>query len=316
MSTISVRFEHHVICRCMDGIDVSHIDSNSTTIDNDDFKIKGAAARSQEKGKQRKDALPETCTICLESISERAVAVPCNHLIFDFVCLVQWLQERSTCPLCNGKVTEVQYDWRSPNDYKTYHVPRRDTETRDESVAERSRRRRGHNFVRRRSARWASRPQQAPTVSGEDPALERRRRVYRKRLFSLRVGANRVSQYRDFTSEDISNSAEIQSRVRMFLRRELKVFSFLDTAAVPRGGNREFLIEYVVAILKTNELKGANGHAEDLLADYLGRENARLLLHELEAWLRSPYMRLEEWDRHVQYAEDVRTMGSKNDATR
>lgn len=89
----------------------------------------------------------------------------------------------------------------------------------------------------------------------------------------------------------------------MFLRRELQVFSFLNTASAPRGGNREFLLEYVVAILKTNEFKGASGHAEDLLTDYLGRANAKLLLHELEARLRSPHASLREWDNHAQYAD-------------
>jgi hypothetical protein len=89
----------------------------------------------------------------------------------------------------------------------------------------------------------------------------------------------------------------------MFLRRELQVFSFLNTTAAPRGGNREFLLEYIVAVLKTNELKGASGHSEDLLTDYLGRGNAKLLLHGLEAWLRSPYISLKDWDGHVQYVD-------------
>jgi hypothetical protein len=71
------------------------------------------------------------------------------------------------------------------------------------------------------------------------------------------------------------------------------------------------LLEYIVAVLKVNELKGASGHAENLLADYLGRENARLLFHELEAWLRSPYKALDAWDRHVQYTEDGRTTHEK-----
>jgi len=123
-------------------------------------------------------------------------------------------------------------------------------------------------------------------------------------MYSLHVGANRISQYRDFTPQTFTQSADLQSRTRAFLRRELQVFTFLHTASAARGGNRDFLIEYIVAILRTNELKGANGHAEDLLADFLGRENARLLLHELEAWLRSPYTRLGDWDWHVQYATD------------
>lgn len=97
-----------------------------------------------------------------------------------------------------------------------------------------------------------------------------------------------------------ASSSALQTRARIFLRRELRVFEFLDRR--PAGANREFLIEYLVAVLKTNDPKGADGQAEELLKDFLGREDARLLLHELDAWLRSPYERLEAWDAHVQYA--------------
>ena len=75
-----------------------------------EFAIRGAAERAHNEARQRKDDAIEACTICLESITERAVAVPCNHLTFDFLCLVSWLQERATCPLCKATVTEVQYD--------------------------------------------------------------------------------------------------------------------------------------------------------------------------------------------------------------
>lgn len=50
------------------------------------------------------------------------------------------------------------------------------------------------------------------------------------------------------------------------------------------------------------DVKGSSGKAQELLAGYLGEENARLFCHELEAWLRSPYVELADWDRHVQYA--------------
>lgn len=273
----------------MDGIGPAHVvtpDVNNP--DDDDFKIKGAAAGNDE-GK-------DTCTICLEPITDRAVAVPCDHLTFDFLCLVSWLQERSRCPLCNTEVSEVQYEFRGPDDFKTYRVPQHGPLKKNESEYQNVRRRRGQDFIRRRSRR-------AEVVCVEDPALERRRRVYRERLYALHVGANRVSGYRDFTASDFANSVDLQSRARMFLRRELQVFSFLDTVAAPRGGNREFLIEYIVAVLKANELKGANGRVEDMVAEYVGRENARLLLHQLESWLRSPFKRLDEWDREVQYAE-------------
>ena len=97
----------------------------------------------------------------------------------------------------------------------------------------------------------------------------------------------------------------------MWIRRELRVFEFLysdnaggESAGVTRKApNAEFLLEYIVAILKTVELKGSAGQAEDLLQEFIGRENARLFLHELQSWMRSPHTSLEEWDRHVQYSE-------------
>jgi hypothetical protein len=72
-----------------------------------------------------------------------------------------------------------------------------------------------------------------------------------------------------------------------------------------RGNNAEFLLEYVIAILRTVDIKGSAGQAEELLRDFLGRDNARLFLHELQAWLRSPYTSLEDWDRHVQYEDST-----------
>jgi hypothetical protein len=71
-------------------------------------------------------------------------------------------------------------------------------------------------------------------------------------------------------------------------------------------------MEYVVAILRTNELKAADGKAEELVSEFLGRENARLMLHELEAWLRSPFARLVEWDESVQYGRVERGDAKNN----
>jgi regulator of sirC expression with transglutaminase-like and TPR domain len=74
------------------------------------------------------------------------------------------------------------------------------------------------------------------------------------------------------------------------------VFEYLQ-----QTNNAEFLLEYIIAILKTVDVKGSAGQAEELLTEFLGREDARLFLHELRAWLRSPYTVLEDWDRAVQY---------------
>ena len=130
------------------------------------------------------------------------------------------------------------------------------------------------------------------------------------------------------------------SRARRWIRRELQVFDFLsvdskqyapgqlsssstgctDSADCSigkvrtlsrteealqrrRASNAEFLHEYILAILKTVDIKGSQGQAEEMLSGFLGRENAQLFLHELRAWLRSPYTDLESWDKHVQYPE-------------
>jgi hypothetical protein len=101
------------------------------------------------------------------------------------------------------------------------------------------------------------------------------------------------------------------SRARKWIRRELQVFQFLtpdgppDNRAVTdrRANNAEFLLEYIVAILKTVDIQGSGGQVEEMLQEFLGRDKTRLFLHELRAWLRSPYTSLEDWDRAVQYNE-------------
>jgi hypothetical protein len=57
--------------------------------------------------------------------------------------------------------------------------------------------------------------------------------------------------------------------------------------------------------LQSVDIKAHNGHAEDLLSEFLGRPHTRLFLHELHAWLRSPYAKLEDWDRNVQYGQEL-----------
>lgn len=144
-------------------------------------------------------------------------------------------------------------------------------------------------------------------------SLRQRRHIYQNHLYSLYVGSNRISRFRDFNPQTFAASEELQSRARMFIRRELRVFEFLNadldqsrgSAAGRRARNAEFLLEYIVAILKTVDIKGSEGQAEEMLQEFIGRENARLFLHELGAWLRSPYASVENWDRAVQYPKPV-----------
>ncbi len=102
------------------------------------------------------------------------------------------------------------------------------------------------------------------------------------------------------------------------------------------ANNVEFLIEYIVAILQTVDLQASSGQAEELLQGWFvggpggsgsgaataatardrhgrprrhgqgndqdrARNYTRHFLHELRSFLRSPYLTLASWDRHVQY---------------
>lgn len=277
------------------------------------------------------DRQTEPCVICLDSVSERAVAFPCRHQTFDFLCLLSWLQQRSTCPLCllspsavvklnlpaNGctgkaEVNSVQYNWKSLKDFQVYEVdsdtkhrttPSDDIPIRPANAQSHSRRR------PRPRPTWRTGGPRYQRAASPDGALLRRRHVYRHKLYSLHVGSNRLSRFRDLTPTLFSRDAELVSRARKWIRRELHVFEYLSFGGGETDGNTrkadnaEFLLEYIIAILKTVDIKGSGGQAEDMLQDFLGRDNTRLFLHELSAYLRSPYSSLPDWDRHVQYGK-------------
>jgi hypothetical protein len=290
--------------------------------------------KASDAGLDQSPKNTEPCVICLSPIKERAVAVPCNHCTFDFICLVSWLQESSTCPLCKGEVTKVEYEWASPEDFKTYHVESTLQSTKphpavSENLSYEAQRRR-HGINRRRSRRQLR--ADAVTMVSPAEAIQKRKYVYRKRLYSLYVGSNRISRYKDFTPATFAQSEQLQSRAMQWIRRELRVFAFLDSGydnGIPhrrdgdrhlmtsnfevvngnvrarRAANAEFVMNYLIAIMKSVPIKGSEGQAEEMLGDFLGKDNARLFLHELEAFLRSPYEKLEDWDRHVQYADKL-----------
>ncbi|TVY43982.1 putative RING finger protein [Lachnellula occidentalis] len=254
--------------------------------------------------RQENDHVEENCcVICLERITELAIAQPCMHESFDFLCLISWLQERATCPLCKAEVKTVQYEFGEEQKFKTYNVQA--TKVGQPPPSNTSR-----HILDPRSRRpyRLRRPYETPRpLPTPDGAILRRRHIYRNQLYSLHVGSNRLSRFRDLTPQLFNRDEELVSRARKWIRRELQVFEFLSpdgpSSLDRRANNAEFLLEYIVAILKTVDIQGSGGQAEDMLQDFLGRENTRLFLHEMRAWLRSPYTSLEDWDRKVQYNE-------------
>ncbi|KAL4879639.1 hypothetical protein BJY04DRAFT_193305 [Aspergillus karnatakaensis] len=267
--------------------------------------------RTLQEVAQEQD-VQDPCVICLEPITEPAIVVSCNHANFDFLCLLSWLEQRRKCPLCKSDVSTVKYELENPDGPKTYQLPALPPPSASAPPTGHTH---THGRPHGRNPRRPRRPRSPPPRTPDDPLL-RRQQVYRNRLYSFRVGSNRLSQYREFTPEMFNRDEELVSRARKWIRRELRVFEFLNpdassdsSVARPgqqrlesrRGNNAEFLLEYVIAILRTVDIKGSAGQAEELLRDFLGRDNASLFLHELQAWLRSPYTSLEDWDRNVQY---------------
>lgn len=279
------------------------------------------------------------CVICLSEISEACTAKPCAHHNFDFLCLASWLQLKSTCPLCKSEVTEIQYDFTDQGkSWKTFKVPKIGLERTSAGAGAGANAGQAaistpasHRRLRGRSRFTHGRTHLLPASS--DPGLRargvlaRRRHVYRNRLYSLHVGSNSASRYRDVSPQHFNTDSELLSRARAWIRRELQVFEFLnddngrqsedgnassEDGRRRRQNNAEFVLEYVIAILKTVDIQESSGHAEELLSDFLGRDNCRVFLHELRNFLRSPYS-IDAWDRHVQY-DETRAVSTLSDA--
>ncbi|KAI9886591.1 MAG: hypothetical protein M1823_001633 [Watsoniomyces obsoletus] len=264
------------------------------------------------------------CVICLERCSERATAQPCRHDLFDFLCLVSWLQEKPNCPLCKANIQSVRYFDKASKATRTYVLDEQ-TSRRSRTLSQSPRQRNSPYGCQP----WRSRrPPRREAPPSPDAALLRRRHIYRNKLYSCHVGSNRHSRFKNLTPEFFRTDEELVSRARKWIRRELQVFEFLNADVVDeelqtdgeirtrRAKNAEFLLEYIVAILKTVDLKGSAGQAEEMLQEFLGRENARLFLHELGAWLRSPYLSVTDWDRAVQYSDSDSTRPGDDEARR
>lgn len=340
-------------------MDVDGAQSSAATTASYRFSPITDNAATVHQDEQTPDARPrepkplDNCVICLQPVTERAIAVPCNHHNFDFMCLASWVENRSSCPLCNTALTAIEYDWVSPTDYLTYRVrptsatssssPLENTaldrprQNRWSDAVETSARNSAHHRGRAdtyrptgrtdnlRSHRHARQPSPLPPRSRAPrrlpiPADVRRRRfVYEHALFSLHVGANRISQYRNYTHHDMARDPELRARARRFIARELQAFAGHSPWYDSQGERREvngaasdgLTLEYLMASLVVFDIKGSDGEmlkAAETLLGVPGLHGAwmpALFLHELDAWLRSPYMDLATWDRHVAYASPI-----------
>ena len=194
-------------------------------MEEDDLDSRSQVLQATLAGIQQHDAHEDCCVICIEGISDKAVAMPCKHDNFDFVCLLSWLQEKSTCPLCKADVLIVQYQFASNGIYKTYAVPRVIAPSIPSIPQRTPADVRAVRISRPPRPRRQYAIQALPTL---DEAIQRRRHIYSQQLYSLHVGSNRVSRFRDLTPELFNSDAMLATRARKWIRRELQVFGFLN----------------------------------------------------------------------------------------
>ncbi|KAI2616772.1 hypothetical protein GGR54DRAFT_221297 [Hypoxylon sp. NC1633] len=288
------------------------MDTDSDAIDIQSKVLQNTLAEiTSSRSQALTDTRTETCcVICLDTVADLCEARPCGHRNFDYLCLLSWLERQPKCPLCKSQVDEVWYDFESDTPdakFKVYLVPRPKESTQHTALSQARPFRPRNVAPRPNRQRYEHAPSRRLTV---DEIILRRQHVYRNQLYSLHIGSNRTSGYRDLTPHVFESDPDMITRARAWLRRELQVFDFLrtpptaqssqDTMTRRRANNAEFLLEYIIAILKTVDIQGSQGQAEEMLKDFLGRDNTKLLLHELKNFLRSPWS-LEAWDRKVQY---------------
>lgn len=114
----------------------------------------------------------DTCTMCWEPITDRAILAPCNHWTFDLLCVMIWFRRSKTCPTCRAEVKFIDYDFRDPDEFD-----RLDLETCKRATYSRAH---GPGFVPSNQSLQAPMPRyirrSTPAPREEiDPALEKRK---------------------------------------------------------------------------------------------------------------------------------------------
>jgi hypothetical protein len=258
--------------------------------EDEDQNWKSRALAAAVRNYDKIETKSEGCVICLrDEVVDPCTVQPCDHSLGCWECVLKGIDLLGHCWLCRTKVRRLTC-LRTGEVIHSDHL--------------------GHGSLN-------TTPDQSLSAfeitTNLERQIERRQEVYRHSMYSKHIGSGRHTGYRELRPQDFLRDSTLVSRARMFIRRELHVFTMAQpprstygpsraNMARRRAQNAEFLLEYIVAILKTVDMMGWAGEAEKMFGEYVGRRDAKIFLHELRSWLRSPYQRLEEWDEVVQYA--------------
>lgn len=259
--------------------------------------VNESSAQPPPKDSASESDTEEHCVICLQIIVDRTVLPACAHDRFCFECLEMWACQSRKCPLCTATIGPyIMHNIRSQYDFSKYHLPPlRSSPPPPLALSQPS--------VRRRRAapqiRWGRRSSTNEADQDEfDRAVERRKWVYRHRLFAKHVASNQYTRFKPYpTPQQFAASQDLTSRTTAFIRRELQVWTNMDV---------EFLTTFILALMKSIDIRSES--AVKLLAEFLDidspesgrRPNAEHFAHELYTYLRSPYRDLAVYDSVIQ----------------
>ncbi|KAK9460101.1 uncharacterized protein V1516DRAFT_486336 [Lipomyces oligophaga] len=263
------------------------------------------------------DSESEKCAICLQVLipTRQVYTFPCRHR-WHLTCISQWLRvsKQPTCPLCKEIVELVVFEYPSKHlaDQAVLRIPV-SVFTKPAPIPV--------SFS-------VSQTDQSPTTGLEESfsrftmSVFRRQYIYRNRLRVCHFGANPYSRFTRLPgSLEFRRSQVLQARMRGFIRRELCVFPVLFDPQNPvlreyflatsTSREIEFVTAYTLHIFGHIDVQTAQGHltAVAALAEYLGSQHAKLYVHEVCQFARSPCSSVFEYDRLAQYVFGEREYG-------
>ncbi|KAK9457884.1 hypothetical protein V1511DRAFT_491134 [Dipodascopsis uninucleata] len=253
------------------------------------------------------------CAICLASLDiySTILTMPCKHK-WHRECISEWLEISAyeVCPLCKSEVGSLQLELTG----QVINIQYMRSSKLNKDL-DREHRRRSAQLSRNQSQ-----PRYRQAVfrnSNTDEKYRkivlRRRYVYQRRLRCCYVGSNELSKYRNFGCAKFRSSRAMQKKAKAFIRRDLSVFPSLCTSmslnrhlslsSSSTSRTIEFLIEYLVNLLSFIDMKSIRGaeFLNKVVSEHLGADNGSIFLHELYNFLRSPFLSVEDYDKHVRY---------------
>ncbi|KAF9105832.1 hypothetical protein BGX27_009421 [Mortierella sp. AM989] len=298
--------------------------SNDSMILQNDCRSMNKEKDMQIPNDDSDDDTKSYCVICLNTCEDRTVLETCHHE-FCFHCILQWSMISHSCPLCIQVFESCIHNILDDLNYTVHRFEKPTSSSKGPSTGSpssstssaTSRRQQQiavpYGIIRQlygpaqRRRRFRNPPNvdlaEQTVTEHQQSALEKRRHVYRHRLFVKHIGANRITGFQQITPETFRIFPHKLDRLIPWVRRELQAILSLaspptsdsstsasgpseTTYDLPQGADRgvELIREYIIAVMKRYDLQTDQG--QDLLRDFL-YEHTEQFVHELMGFARS-----------------------------